>query len=111
MTLALLCSTDPIVSILKIQNLAPSEQSGSQKRQCIVSISFLWKKLKINLESIIDSSKLKLKSLGIVKQFKENVLVRSGIAYLGLTKEMVEASCESMWIQKGQNLIKIYWKN
>lgn len=45
-------------------------------------------KLRINPESIIASITLKLKSLGIAREFKENVSVSQEIVDLGLTTEM-----------------------
>lgn len=48
----------------------------------------MWMKLRINPEAIIASIKFKLKSLGIAREFKENVSVSQEIADLGLTTEM-----------------------
>lgn len=94
-TLASLCSTDPMISVLKMQGLAPREhsQGDSQKMQHMISISFLWMKLRINQESIIASTKLKLKSLGIARQFKENVLAWSGNRRFGSHEGNEEAPC------------------
>lgn len=56
------------------EGLGPSEhhQGGSQKIQHIIPTSFLWTKLRINPGLIIFSIKLKMKWLGIARQFKEN---------------------------------------
>lgn len=119
MTLASLCSPDPMISVLNIQDLAPSvhSQSGSQKLQYTISIFFLWMKLRINQESIIAYTQLKLKSLGIAGICKENVLVRSGNSSFEVSqRKTAEAPCgnlhEARWAKPYKNLLgKLNWIN